>query len=73
MYTVREVAKRLNIAASTVYELIQAGKLAALRFGAAGGTLRVTEDDLQAYISGARYQVAAIEAPVVNVPLKHLR
>jgi excisionase family DNA binding protein len=50
MMTVPEVAERLRVAVSTVYALVNAGKLAAFHIGANDGAIRVSEEQLQAYL-----------------------
>ena len=54
MFTVKEVAEKLNVSAQCVYALIDAGKLIAHRIGLGRGTIRVSEDDLQAYLDESR-------------------
>ena len=50
MMTVPEVALRLRIAVSTVYALVEAGKLGAFRIGPHEGAIRVSNDQLQTYL-----------------------
>ena len=50
MMTVPEVATRLRIAVSTVYALVEAEKLGAFRIGPHDGAIRVSEDQLRAYL-----------------------
>ena len=52
--TVKEVAERLKISISGVYALVACGKLSAYAVGANGGNLRVTDEDLLAYLEGCR-------------------
>ena len=52
--TVAEVADLLRVSAMTVYRLIEAGELRALRVGKA---FRINEDDLDAFLS-TRYTQA---------------
>jgi excisionase family DNA binding protein len=72
MFTVREIAMKLKVAASTVYSLIQAGKLIACRVGLGRGALRVSEDDLQLYLAATRFVPQPIKT-VSSVRLKHLK
>ena len=51
---VSEVAEMLRCAESTVYALIDQGKLAGFRIGPHRGGIRISEDDVQAYLDGAR-------------------
>jgi excisionase family DNA binding protein len=52
--TVAEVADLLRVSSMTVYRLIEAGELRALRVGKA---FRINEDDLDRFL-GARYTQA---------------
>ena len=73
MLRANEVAERLNISVQLVYQLIEAGKLAAHRFGVGRGTLRVSECDLDTYIESCR-QTKVDEPKPVNPPrLKHIK
>lgn len=47
---VTEVAERLSCGRTHVYELIAAGKLAAVNIGIGRSQTRIREDDLEAYI-----------------------
>jgi excisionase family DNA binding protein len=49
VYTVAEVAQRLGVSRSTVYEEIDARRLKARRHGKKGGTIRITAAQLHAY------------------------
>jgi len=51
--TVREVAKRLEISQSCVYALIAARKLQATRHGLGRGCIRISEEQLAAYLKEA--------------------
>lgn len=76
MLTVKQVAERLQISQQSVYLLIQRGKLVTHRFGAGRGTIRVSEEDLDAFIESCRYQKAE-SAPkprhIKATSLKHIR
>ncbi len=50
MLTVPEVAERLRVAVSTVYALVENGKLGAFHIGPNDGAIRVSELQLQAYL-----------------------
>lgn len=63
---VREVAERLEVAQSTIYLLIAAGKLRATRHGLGRGTIRISEEQLAQYLDGAN-------GKPVREQLKHLR
>lgn len=54
MLTVPEVAERLRVAVSTVYALVESGKLGAFRIGPNDGAIRVSEQQLEAYLNACR-------------------
>lgn len=54
MLNVREVAERLRVSATCVYQLIERGKLACHRIGVGRGAIRVCERDLLVYIDSCR-------------------
>ncbi len=60
--TVRQAARRLEVAPSTVYSLVAAGKLQASRHGVKRGTIRISEEQLAAYLNEA----VGVPAPRVN-------
>ncbi len=74
MLTVKQVAERLNCSIATVYSLIDSGTLACVRIGSRGGGIRVTPEDLQAFIESRRSQSPPPPQPKRPRPvLKHLR
>jgi len=65
---ISEVAERLNLSPSKVYEIVAGGKLIAHRFD---GSLRISEEDLQSYIESCRASRPCLEPPKQS-RLKHL-
>jgi excisionase family DNA binding protein len=51
--TVRDCARRLEVSLSLVYGLIAAGKLKCTRHGLGRGTIRISEEQLVAYLLAA--------------------
>ena len=51
LLTVASVAKRLSVSSSLIYQLIESGKLGHHRIGTGRGTIRVSEADLESYLS----------------------
>jgi excisionase family DNA binding protein len=49
LMTVREVAEHMRVSTMTVYRLIKAGELSAVRVGK---NFRIRESDLQTYLDG---------------------
>jgi excisionase family DNA binding protein len=69
-----EVSQRLNCSLSNVYALVESGRLAAIPTGAGGAGLRVTEQDLAAFIDARRKARKPQSWPEKTNPhkLKHL-
>ena len=73
--TIKEVADILKVSPATVYQLCAQRKLAHIRVGTGRGTIRIRQEDLDAFIAGATVQPeepAAPKLPVVRVKLEHL-
>ncbi len=69
-----QVADRLNVSLSTVYGLIESKRLACYRIGQGRGAVRVSEDDLAAYLQHCRSEQTV--APVRKLHrrrLNHIR
>ncbi len=76
MLTVKQVAARLSISASSVYLLIENGRLAYHRLGVHRGAIRVSEEDLATYLSECREMQAGkpdASPPPSRRKLKHIR
>ena len=74
--TVREVATRLRVSASSVYLLVENGRLSHHRIGARRGAIRVSEEDLAAYLARCRQEGTEgrpAPPPVTRPKLKHIR
>jgi excisionase family DNA binding protein len=54
MLTVSDVATRLHVSKSIIYQLIESGMLPCHRIGIGRGTIRVSESDLDAYLDSCR-------------------
>jgi excisionase family DNA binding protein len=61
--TIREAAGVLRVSESTIRNAISSGQLRAFRFGARGGSIRITWADLDDYIAGV-----ATAPPVSHTP-----
>ncbi len=71
--TVREVAARLEVSVPLVYRLIARGRLQCSRHGLGRGVIRVSEEQLAAYLTSAESGALAPEGRAARVRLKHLR
>lgn len=72
--TVKQAAERLQVAPTTIYGLCAQKRLAHIRIGAAGrGTIRIPEESLARYMTGATVQPDEPAAPPPpKEQLKHL-
>lgn len=73
MLTVKQVAQRLNVSQSCIYQLVETGRIPHHRIGLGRGAIRFTEDDITEYLAGTREQTG-ISAPTMpsSRKLKHL-
>jgi len=75
MLTVSDVAERLSVSSSLVYQLVESGKLSHHRIGTGRGTIRISESDLKSYLSDC-HAVAQTKQSVARprrAKLKHIR
>lgn len=70
LYTVNEVADLLKISQTKCYQLISAGHIAVHKIG---GSLRISEADLLAYITSCRVVNGRRESRTASPPPKKLR
>ena len=68
---VPQVADRLNCSQATAYALIESGQLPAVKIGAGGGGVRVTEQDLDSFIESRR--IVPLPTPQVRKPKPKLQ
>lgn len=76
LLTVRQVADRLGLSQSSVYQLIESRQLAHHRLGTNKGAIRVSEADLLAYLNACRESTGTQrrkERRPVRATLKHLK
>jgi excisionase family DNA binding protein len=72
MFTVQEVAEKLNVSPATVYDAVASGELPHHRIGRGRGTIRVSEEQLRAYLRRTEMGRAEVISPAPHVKLKHL-
>lgn len=74
--TVSEVAAQLRISKASVYLLIESGRLAHHRIGPRKGAIRISPDDLAAYMDESRQCVERkkkVPHIATSKTLKHIR
>lgn len=75
MLTVKEVAQRLNVSQSCIYQLVESGRIPHHRIGLGRGAIRFTADDVAEFLAGNREQSAS-HGPAslpARAKLKHLK
>ena len=55
LMTVKEVARRLRVSASLVYQLIDSGRLGCHRIGNGRGAIRIRREDMDEYLNQCRH------------------
>ncbi len=73
MFTVKQAAERLGCSVDLVYRLCSLRKLSHVRIGLGRGRIKIREQDIEAFISGAlvwQEDPAGPKAPPVT--LKHI-
>ena len=73
MHKVSQVAEKLNVSESIVYALIDSGRLACHRIGMGRGTIRISTDDLDAFLASCRVAKGAEPLPAPRPRLKHIK
>jgi len=73
--TVPETAERLKVSKSCVYQLVETGKIPCHRIGTGRGAIRISETDLEEYLTECRSEMQTSEKPqrVSRPKLKHLK
>ena len=70
---VPQVAESLSCSIATVYQLIDSGQLVAVKIGANGGGVRVSDEDLQSFIDPRRTRPVERQLPKPRAKLRHIR
>lgn len=72
MLKLREVAERLRISLACAYALVETKKLAHYRIGVGRGAIRVTEEQLAAFLASREQGPSTPSVRVTVKPLKNL-
>ncbi len=75
LLTVKDVAQKLNVSPSCVYQLVETKSIPHHRIGVGRGSIRFTEDDITQYLDGNRENHGANGRPSLpsRHQLKHLK
>lgn len=74
LLTVKDVAERLSVSSSLIYQLVESGKLSVYRIGNGRGAIRFCPEDVQTYLDSCRSEkLPPTSNRKVRPQLKHLR
>lgn len=60
MLTVKEIAGRLRVSPSTVYNLVEEGRISCHRIGKGRGCIRFTEEQVEAFLQSCRVEAGTL-------------
>ena len=69
----RQLAERLNVSISTVYCLVEAGRIACHRIGVGRGAVRVSEEQLAEYLEETKTERREQESRISQPRRSHLK
>lgn len=74
MLTVKQVAQRLNVSQSCIYQLVETGKIPHHRIGLGRGAIRFTESNIESFLGDSEHQASGERAKPrpTRQKLKHL-
>ncbi len=72
LLTVKDVAERLNVSPSLIYQLVESGKLSVHRIGTGRGTIRVSQSDLESYLAACHTETRSPSPVLRKTRLKHI-
>jgi excisionase family DNA binding protein len=61
---VKEVAERLRVSPSTVYNLVEEGRISCHRIGKGRGCIRFTEEQIEVFLQACRVEAGALHPGV---------
>ena len=75
LLTVRQVADWLSISKSSVYQMVEAGKLPVIRLGLAKGSIRFEQGDIVEFLADSRTSHVLAHKPCTRPrkALKHVQ
>ena len=73
LLTVKDVAERLSVSSSLIYQLVESGKLPVLRIGNGRGAIRFSPQDIEAYLEECRVEKQAPATRQRRPRLKHIK
>jgi len=78
MLTIKDVAARLSVSATCVYQLVASRKLTCHRIGVGRGAIRIRESDLEKFVDDCRQDRVGGDSQLPNSrqtkrSFKHLR
>ena len=73
LLTVKDVAERLSVSTSLVYQLVESGKLPVHRIGNGRGAIRFSPQDIETYLEECRVEKQAPATRQRRPRLKHIQ
>jgi len=75
LFTVKDVAQRLNVSPSCIYQLVETGKIPHHRIGLGRGAIRFSEEDIESFLNSSRNLTSGEQPPQrpARQKLKHLK
>lgn len=74
LLTIKDVAQRLNVSQSCIYQLVETGKIPHHRIGTDRGAIRFTEVNIEGYLAATEEQGSAHSSSLsTQRQLKHLK
>ena len=58
---VSEVAERLRVSSSTIYNLVEEGRIACYRIGMGRGSIRFSEEQVEAFLQSSRVEPGTLK------------
>ena len=74
MLTVKQVAQRLNVSQSCIYQLVETGKIPHHRIGTGRGAIRFSNANIESFLEDSHHQTSGerVKPRPARQKLKHL-
>jgi excisionase family DNA binding protein len=59
---VNELAERLRVSSSTIYNLVEEGRIACYRIGKGRGSIRFSEEQVEAFLQSSRVEPGTLKS-----------
>jgi excisionase family DNA binding protein len=72
LLTVKDVAQKLNVSQSCIYQLVESGRIPHHRIGLGRGAIRFTDEDITNFLAGSREETRH-NTPAHKSPTRRLK